>query len=163
VTDPAFLPRSDGTIALRSPSIDDTTVLEQGRDAEFFRWLGAEADMEPPLACIVVEDEVAGWIDYDVARSWLEEGEVNIGYFVLAKYRRRGYATRALELLLGYLRDETDYRVATLLIDTRNEWSLAVARRAQFSQVDDIGGGAFYFKRDVRESRPSGEAARTPA
>ncbi|HEY5271849.1 MAG TPA: GNAT family N-acetyltransferase [Acidimicrobiales bacterium] len=163
MTDPEFLPRCDGTIALRAPSPDDASVLEAGRDAEFFRWLGAEADMEPPLACIVVDEEVAGWIDYDVARSWLEEGEVNIGYFVLAKYRRRGCATRALELLLGYLRDETDYKVATLLIDTRNEWSLAVARRARFSQVDDIGGGAFYFKRDVRESRTLGDAAEQPA
>jgi RimJ/RimL family protein N-acetyltransferase len=134
-------------------------VLREGRDGEFFRWLGAEAEMDPPLACLVVDDQVAGWIDYDVARPWLERGEVNIGYFVLAPYRRKGYATRALELLLDYLGDETDYLVATLLIDTRNDRSLALARRAGFTQVDDIGGGAYYFKRAVQRSEMKGDDA----
>jgi RimJ/RimL family protein N-acetyltransferase len=145
-------PRSDGTVTLRVPRAEDLSVLNEGRDAEFFRWLGAETDMAPPLACLVVDDQVTGWIDYDVTRTWLEDGEVNIGYFLLAPYRGNGYATRALELLLAFLGDETDYLVATLLIDTRNERSLAVARRAGFSQVDDIGGGAFYFKRAVQRS-----------
>jgi RimJ/RimL family protein N-acetyltransferase len=83
---------------------------------------------------------------------------VNIGYFLLVPYRRKGYATRALELLVAYLSDETDHRIATLLIDTRNERSLAVARRAGFSQVDDIGGGSFYFKRIVQKSQANGAA-----
>jgi RimJ/RimL family protein N-acetyltransferase len=151
--------RSDGTVTLRAPTIEDLSVLRDGRDGEFFRWLGAEVEMDPPLACIVVDDRVVGWIDYDVARPWLERGEVNIGYFVLAPYRRKGYATRALELLLAYLGDETDYLIATLLIDTRNERSLALARRASFAQVDDIGGGASYFKRAVHRSEMKGDNA----
>jgi RimJ/RimL family protein N-acetyltransferase len=145
-------PLSDGTVTLRAPTVEDLSALHEGRDAEFFRWLGAETEVDPPLACLVVDDQVAGWIDYDVARPWLENGEVNVGYFLLAPYRGKGYATRALELLLTFLSDETDYLVATLLIDTRNERSLAVARRAGFSRVDDIGGGAFYFKRAVQRS-----------
>jgi RimJ/RimL family protein N-acetyltransferase len=156
VTGAGLRTRSDGTVTLRAPSIEDLALLAEGRDAEFFRWLAAEADMAPPLACLVVHDQVTGWIDYDVARPWLEKGEVNIGYFLLAPCRRRGYATRALELLLAHLSEETDYRVATLLIDTRNDRSLAVARRAGFSQVDDIGGGSFYFKRMVQRSAANG-------
>ena len=152
MTGASLVPRSDGTVTLRAPTIEDLSILEEGRDAEFFRWLGAEVDMAPPFACLVVEGRVTGWIDYDVARPWLEHGEVNIGYFLLEPYRRKGYATRALELLLAHLAEETNYRVATLLIDTRNERSLAVARRADFSQVDDIGGGAFYFKRALQKS-----------
>jgi RimJ/RimL family protein N-acetyltransferase len=149
VTRAAFEPRSDGSVTLRPPTTADLSVLEAGRDTEFERWLGAEAAMEPPLACVVVGDQAAGWIDYDIARPWLDSDEVNVGYFLLPAFRRRGYATRALELLLGYLSEETSYRVATLLIDTRNDRSLGVARRAGFIQVDDIGGGAFYFKRQV--------------
>jgi RimJ/RimL family protein N-acetyltransferase len=148
-----FHPRSDGTVLLRAPTIEDLSVLEEGRDEEFFRWLAAEADMRPPLACLVVADEVTGWIDYDVARPWLADGEVNVGYFLLAPYRRKGYATRAVQLLLAYLAEETDYQVATLLIDTSNDRSLALARRAGFEQVDDIGGGSSYFKRAVGSSR----------
>jgi RimJ/RimL family protein N-acetyltransferase len=158
VTGADLHPRSDGTVTLRAPTIEDLALLEEGRDAEFFRWLGAQADMAHPLACLVVDDQVTGWIDYDVARPWLEKGEVNIGYFLLVPYRRKGYATRALELLVAYLSDETDHRIATLLIDTRNERSLAVARRAGFSQVDDIGGGSFYFKRIVQKSQANGAA-----
>jgi RimJ/RimL family protein N-acetyltransferase len=149
-------PRSDGTVTLRTPGIEDLAVLKEGRDEEFFRWLGAEADMAPPFACLVVDDQVGGWIDYDIARPWLEAGEMNIGYFVLAPYRRKGYATRALELLCSYLGDETDYLVATLLIDTRSEQSIAVARRVGFFQVEEIGGGAFYFKRAVESSGANG-------
>lgn len=157
MTQAVFHPRSDGTITLRPATAADASVLEAGRDAEFDRWLGAEAKMEPPLACIVVDDQVAGWVDYDAARPWLETGEVNIGYFLIVSFRGNGYATRALELLLGYLSEETDYQVATLLINTRNERSLAVARRARFDQVDDIGGGAFYFKRAVHGSQVEGD------
>jgi RimJ/RimL family protein N-acetyltransferase len=157
VTGGLLRPCSDGSVTLRAPSIEDLSVLREGRDGEFFRWLGAEVEMDPPLACLVVDGEVVGWIDYDVARPWLERGEVNIGYFVLAPHRRKGYATRALELLLAYLGDETDYLVATLLIDTRNERSLALARRAGFTQVDDIGGGASYFKRAVARTEMNGD------
>src|ERR1700733_2297735 len=114
MTGASLVPRSDGTVTLRAPTIEDLSILEDGRDAEFFRWLGAEVDMARPFACLVVEGHVTGWIDYDVARPWLEHGEVNIGYFLLEPYRRKGYATRALELLLAHLAEETNYRVATL-------------------------------------------------
>ena len=76
-------------------------------------------------------------------------GEVNIGYFLVASFRRKGYATRTIELLLALLAEETDYQVATLVIDARNERSLAVALRARFDQFDDIGG-APNFKRTVQ-------------
>jgi len=106
--------------------------------------------MGVPTACIVVDREVVGWIDFDVERDWLKPGEVNLGYFLAAAARGYGYATRAVELFLSYLAAETDHRVATLLIDLRNERSLAVASRANFERAEDIGGGAAYFKRAFR-------------
>ena len=127
---PGFFPVSDGVVSLRTPGPADLAVLVAGRDEEFDRWLGAEAEMSPPLACIVVADRVVGWIDYDIDRSWLQDGEVNVGYFLLAGERGKGFATRAVELLIRHLADETSYQVATLLIDARNFKSLAVARRA---------------------------------
>lgn len=148
-----FSPQSDGVVTLRPPEDSDLAILIAGRDAEFDRWLGAEAEMEVPFACIVVADHVVGWIDWDVERSWLGPDEVNVGYYLFPDVRRHGYATRAVELLLCVLANETTYGVATLLIAYGNERSLALARRAMFEQAEDIGGGAIYFKRDVRALR----------
>ena len=72
--------------------------------------------------------EIVGWVDYDTDRDWLGPHEVNVGYNVFAPYRRRGYATRAVRLLLGFLRDHTDYECADLVIDAGNIASLGVAR-----------------------------------
>jgi len=58
VTGAGLHPRSDGTVTLRAPTIEDLALLDEGRDAEFLRWLAAEADMAPPLACLVVHDQV---------------------------------------------------------------------------------------------------------
>lgn len=146
----SFAPLSDGTVTFRPPEAGEQALLVAARDSEFDRWLGAEAETGEPLACIVVDQQVVGWIDYDVERVWLEPGEVNLGYFLVPPARGHGYATRAVEPFLRYLAVETDHRMATLLIDLRNERSLAVASRANFKRADDIGGGAAYFKRAIR-------------
>ncbi len=69
-----------------------------------------------------------GWVDYDTDCDWLGPHEVNVGYNVFAPHRRRGYATRAVRLLLGLLRDHTDHQRANLVIDVGNIASLGVAR-----------------------------------
>ena len=74
--------------------------------------------------------------------------EVNIGYNVFSAFRGRGYATRAVLLLLHHLAVDTDWSVATLLIHPENTRSLALARRAGFDHVDDLDGNP-YWKRAV--------------
>ena len=46
---------------------------------------------------------------------------------MFAPHRQRGYAARAVRLLLELLGRDKTYRVATLLIDAENEPSLRVA------------------------------------
>ncbi len=138
------LPIGDGTVTLRASEPEDNEVLVNGRDAVFHRFMG-EGHPEPdPVACIIVEDVIVGWIDYDSPRPWLTDGEVNVGYNIFPEYRGRGYATRALELLLRLLQAQPAVHTATALVDPDNEASLRVVIRAGFTRHDDVDGERFY-------------------
>jgi len=139
---------SDGLVTIRPSTASDARLLIGGRDEEFHRFLGA-GDLEPrPIACIVVDDRVAGWVDYDHDRPWLEDDEINVGYNVFADFRGNGYATRAVRLLMRHVAMETEWRIATLLIHPDNARSLALARRVGFERVEDLDGIP-YWKQQV--------------
>jgi RimJ/RimL family protein N-acetyltransferase len=142
---------TDGVVTLRSPRPGDAQLLVQGRDAEFFRWLGPGAEDPSPVACVWVDDELVGWVDYDSDHEWLRAGEVNVGYYLFPAARGKGYASRAVELLLVHLRRETEHAVATLLIDPENARSLAVARRLGFTEAGEVGGQLLF----ARDSQPA--------
>jgi RimJ/RimL family protein N-acetyltransferase len=142
---------TDGVVTIRSPVDGDAAILIAGRDEQFHRWLGPGAPTPAPVACIVVKGEIVGWVDYDDEHDhdWLEPGEVNVGYHVFARHRGRGYATRAVELLMQHLAAATENHTASLCIDPKNEPSLAVARRAGFGRAGVVNEQR-YFKRSVR-------------
>jgi RimJ/RimL family protein N-acetyltransferase len=139
---------SDGIVTIRPPGAGDTARLVDGRDEESRRWIGPGSDDPRPTACIVVDDHVVGWIDYDTERDWLEPRAVNIGYGIFPSHRGNGYASRALELLLRYLRESTGFETATLLIAPANRPSVAVAERSGFMRRGEIAG-SWYFKRPI--------------
>ncbi|HTH05743.1 MAG TPA: GNAT family protein [Ilumatobacteraceae bacterium] len=145
---PPFAERSDGVVTLRAPSEAEVPVLVAGRDEVFRRFLG-DGDPHPwPTACVVVDGSVVGWVDWDHDRTWLLPDEVNVGYGLAPEARGHGYASRAVRLLLQHLADDTDWRVATLLIHPENERSLALARRLEFESAGDLDGNP-YWKREV--------------
>jgi RimJ/RimL family protein N-acetyltransferase len=125
--------RSDGVVTIREPTARDRAAFLAGRDAQWELWLGPGSDDPRPTASIVVDGTVVGWVDYDDDGEWLAPGEVNLGYNVFAPYRRRGYASRAVELLIGYLGECTEVQTATLSIDPDNTASLRVAARTNFA------------------------------
>lgn len=138
---------SDDVVCIRPSTPKDVTVLIDGRDEEFHRFLG-DGDADPrPVACIVVDGVVVGWVDYDHDRAWLEDDEVNVGYNVFPSFRGNGYATRAVRLLLRHLAADTEWQVATLLIHPDNERSLALARRAGFEPAGDLDGNPYWKQR----------------
>src|SRR3954463_15502423 len=139
---------TDGVVMLRPLRPGDSVLLVEGRDDEFFRWLGPGAETPSPVACVWVRDEPVGWVDYDLERDWLKPGEVNVGYYLFPTARGKGYASRAVELLLRHLGDETAHNVATLLIHPENERSLRLARRLGFVARGKVEGELF-FARDV--------------
>ena len=141
-------PFTDGVVTIRPTTDADVPVLVAGRDEVSKRFLGAEDPESRPIACIVLGDAddgtVVGWVDHDHARSWLADDEVNLGYCLFAEHRGNGYATRALKLLVQHLAADTDWRVASLVIDRENHASLALAARAGFERVDDLDGHPYW-------------------
>ena len=137
---------TDGVVTLRLPRPGDAQLLVEGRDDEFFRWLGPGAEIPNPVACVWAGDELVGWVDYDVERDWLKPGEVNVGYYLSPAARGKGYASRAVELLLLHLGDETEHNVATLLIHPENERSLRLARRLRFVARGEVEGELFFAR-----------------
>jgi RimJ/RimL family protein N-acetyltransferase len=140
--------RTDGVVTLRAPSPGDAQLLVEGRDEEFFRWLGPGAKVPQPVACIWVGDRLVGWVDYDLEHEWLEPGQVNVGYYLFEPERGNGYASRAVELMLQHLKRDTPHTVATLVIHRNNVRSLALARRLGFVQEGEVDGQPF-FTRDL--------------
>jgi RimJ/RimL family protein N-acetyltransferase len=140
---------SDGVISIRAFASGDTATLLAGRDEEWARWLGPGATEPKPTACILAGNTIVGWVDYDPDSDWLKPGEVNIGYNVFAAHRRKGYASRAVLLLLRRLEIDGEHEVGVLSIDRGNAASLGVARRAGFQLVKELPD-VLRFERSVR-------------
>jgi|tagenome__1003787_1003787.scaffolds.fasta_scaffold20918036_2 RimJ/RimL family protein N-acetyltransferase len=137
---------TDGVVSLRPPRPGDAQALVEGRDGEFYRWLGPGAETPSPVACVWVDEELVGWIDYDVERGWLKQGEVNLGYYLFPTARGKGFASRAVEQLLVHLDRETEHTAATVLIDRENERSLRLADRLGFEPRGEVRGELFFVR-----------------
>lgn len=147
---------TDGVVSLRPPQPGDAKALVAGRDDEFFKWLGPGTEEPSPVACIWVGDELVGWVDYDVERDWLERNEVNVGYYLFPAARGKGYASRAVELLLLHLDRDTEHEVATLLIHRDNVPSLRLAERLGFEARDVVEGDVFFARAVSRRASHDG-------
>jgi RimJ/RimL family protein N-acetyltransferase len=147
MTDPPLPPTTDGLVVIRAPEAGDARTLIAGRDTLFHRFLGPGPDEPQPVGCVHAGGQIVGFVDYDTDQEWLEPGEVNVGYNVFSPHRGRGYATRAVRLLLHHLAVRTGYTMASLLIDPANVRSLALAERIGATAATHPGGQ--YFRRPV--------------
>jgi RimJ/RimL family protein N-acetyltransferase len=141
-------PLTDGVIVLRPPVPDDRAALVGLRDEAFRRFIGAGSPEPRPTFCICVDGAVVGWVDADEPglQDWLADHERNVGYALHPDARGRGYASRALMLLLHHLSQAAPGQVATLSIDFDNAPSQAIARRCGFVRHDDRPDATFWKK-----------------
>ena len=146
VAEPELQDSTDGVVTLKPQRDGDAQLLVAGRDEEFFKWLGPGSETPSPTACIWVGAELVGWVDYDLEHDWLQPGEVNVGYYLFPGARGKGYASRAVELLLLHLSRRTEHTVATLVIRPANIRSVRLARRLGFEQTGEMEKGLFFAR-----------------
>ena len=139
---------SDGVVTLRPPQPRDEPALVAIDDEQYRRFMGEPSGTLNATFSIVVDGEVVGWIDFDRDhRDWLDHSQVNLGYAIQQRHRRRGYATRALLLMVRHLEATTDVETATLLISEDNEASLRLPGRCGFVDAGTIDGERFFVRR----------------
>lgn len=73
------------------------------------------------------DEQYVAYIDCDLANPDVPAGEANIAYVTHPSFRRRGFASRAVLLMLAFLADHTGAREAHLVIDAENDDSTRVA------------------------------------
>jgi RimJ/RimL family protein N-acetyltransferase len=139
---------NDGVITVRPPWPDDRPALIALRDDAFRRFIGEGSPDPRPTFCILVDEQVVGWVDADEPglQDWLAPHERNLGYALHPDHRGKGYATRALMLLLHHLSVVAPEQVATLAIDFDNQASQAIAGRCGFVRAADLPASTLWKK-----------------
>jgi RimJ/RimL family protein N-acetyltransferase len=144
---------SDGVVLIRPLAVSDAEVHFAGEDDELVRWLsGGRSTLESNRAFIAdtlrmwraggpqfvfgirwaATDEPAGTVDARTREDFLGPGQVNVAYGLYPQWRGRGIATRAVGLMMDFLRTLPGVTEAVIRVDPANPRSAAVARRAGF-------------------------------
>lgn len=120
-------------------------------------WRVAQIAEEPPvepwlLRAIVLRESAAavGYVNFHAPPD--ARGMVEIGYRILSRHRRRGYAAEAAQGMWDWAAQH-GARVLRASIAPDNEASLELVRRAGFvqvgEQIDDIDGLELIFEKTV--------------
>lgn len=164
---------SDGVVTLRPLHPDDIDLHVESVDDEQIRWLWEPGDgdrytqrtpheqrsghLSYLTACFaafglgpkwvfagdVAEQRYAVYVDCDLANPHVPGGQANISYACHPRFRGRGYTSRAVRLVCGFLRDHTSATEAHIVAEEANVRSLGVARsvgaRPAGSYIDEHG------------------------
>lgn len=150
----------DGVVTIRSPQLEDLDAdLEAKDDLQIdWMWLPGEREtwsaMSPsqqrdharcglqrrrdafgtgPKWTFSVDGPEAAYVAYVDCDLWSTDvpaGEANIAYSAHPRYRSKGYVSRAVRLMMQFLREQTGAREAHIIVDAENIESLHVALAA---------------------------------
>ncbi len=155
VTPPAGIVLTDGVLTLRPFTLADVQAHLEGEDDEQVRWLSGGASTPATVTAWVernlqswasdgpvynfaicpVAQQPVGMIEANVRVPGLLPHAANISYGLYPRARSRGYATRAVQLMLAYLAERDGVRAAVIQVDRQNTPSVRVAERAGFRFV----------------------------
>ena len=151
---------SDGVVAIRRQRADDIDAHLEAIDDEQIRWLWMPGDRQKwdaltpderrthnlrhlrachatfgtgpkwTFSVDTVSVPYIAYIDCDLANDHVPAGEANISYTCHPAYRGQGYVSRAVRLVMQFLRDHTGATTAHIIVDAENAASLRVAHAA---------------------------------
>jgi len=157
---------TDGVLTIRRPRVDDLDHDLEAKDDEQIDWLWLPGQREAWSAMTVaaqrdharrgleanhgafgygpkwtfavdtVDQSYVAYIDCDLANEHVPRGEANISYSAHPAHRGQGFVTRAVHLVVQFLRDNTGAREAHLIVDRANEASRRVAGAAGAAEVE---------------------------
>ena len=149
---------TDGTLTIRRFRLSDLEADLAAKDEEQIRWLWlpgqreaweamsparqrahAAADLRERIevfgagpkwtfAADTGRDQYVVYIDCDLANERVPAGQASISYSCHPAHRGKGYVSRAVRLIIRFLRDHTGAQQAHILVDEENVASLRVAR-----------------------------------
>lgn len=147
---------TDGVILLRPFQPHDAKAHLAGEDDEQVKWLsGGVSTRDSVLAwiernrlswqndgptynfaiCPAADRRCVGMIEANTRVPGLRAGVANLSYGLYAHARGRGWATRAVMLVLEYMRVRGDVSIAVIQVHPENERSLRLPRRCGFRCV----------------------------
>lgn len=165
---------SDGVIVLRPLQVVDAADHLAGEDAELVRWLnGGTGTTESvrnyvehvqqmwanhgPIFTFAIrsalDDTLAGTIDVQLDQDAYRPNQANLAYGLYPAWRGRGFATRAVNLALDFLRPNAAVRSALIRVEPDNASSAAVATRTGFTltaRATETADGHDWYEHVVR-------------
>lgn len=150
---------TDGSITIRPFEPADAEKHLAGEDSEQIKWLsGGKSTLENvrtwieknqkywenngPIFnfAIVAGEELVGMVEANTdseSLEGIEQGDANISYGLYPSARGKGYTTKAINLLIGFLKEKGVKR-AVLRIDPKNIDSIKIPERLSFNKTGKI-------------------------
>lgn len=164
---------SDGVVVLRPLQHGDAGDHLAGEDAELVRWLSGGIGTNDSVRSYIeraqqmwanhgpiftfairsaADDTLLGTIDVQLDPGAYGANRANLAYGLYPAWRGRGFATRAVNLALDFLRPDPSIRRALIRVDPRNASSGSLAIRAGFvltAGAAETADGHDWYERDI--------------